>query len=437
MSADRMPRLLQCLVVIVATVYATMFFCGAGLTDLCIDRNSYIDSGHYMLTKGYMNTWRTPLYPLLIALMQQIAGTDGGLVIVILLQWAAWMLAMHLLWHSCRMLGLTAHYATAAVILMLAVPKIVFVNNIIFTESFAISGTIAFVYLTLRIIADPSAKTIALYFLLLAVMIFTKPVFIALLPISAVFWLARRPHLARLRFICSLSALAAVSLAVVCYMGLMKKHCGFFSMTFATLVNDYHTLRMRGLILPQDNTDPRSKALISGYCAADSGIYMPDKQEYYSETNHFSEKQLAEIVGNAKRNHMPEYLMAQALKFADTLDYSLLWLNYATWRPGNTVDDMHAEDIYLPIWAVLLIFAAYMVIGIRRWRRRRTFPAGMFVVAAAWGTFWFTCVWGSHDNWGRLMLAVCPCMVIMALTLLSALATRYSRIRSARAGRCS
>lgn len=424
-----MPLWLWGIVIAVAIYYIWEVFAGSGVR-YGGDTYNYLKAMRF-LSQGHTDMLRPPVYPAVMLICRTLFGQFGGDEAVVVLQWCVWLAAMRLLWSLCAMMRINYWLSAGVILCQCAVREVVMINSTILTESLAMSGVIAVMYLSARIVCDYRPWQTWLLWAMVFIMIFLKPVFLILIPVVAVFFIARRPYLPRRAMAVSLAALIMIMSSAGVYVCLMHRSYGLWSMTAAAYFNDYHDLRMHGLIIPDELEEPW-RSIFEPYYAADKGTDKPDADNvwYFSEGFELSSFGLAYTVDREKSLHRSEYLTIKLRKFVTTLPYSVFWLRYDT---GNNEyqPDNYTHDPYFPYWGALLIFFVYMAGGVRRWWLMRKFPALLYMPAAIWAAVYFASIWGSHAEWSRLILPALPCMFVMAAAVLTALMRRYLKASGA------
>lgn len=152
------------------------------------------DSGSYYraafrLTQLRIDEFRPPVYPLLILATEKIADTAVSRFLITMFQWLLFGAAVLSFRRCAAMLGGRRRPVFWATVLFALVPGMWRWNYLILTESISISLSVflitAWVSATLR----PAAWKLMAVSLLIVVLFLTRPVFLALVPVYAL-WLA-------------------------------------------------------------------------------------------------------------------------------------------------------------------------------------------------------------------------------------------------------
>lgn len=411
-------------VVIFAVAFWLYTMHAFGISD-ADDKPTYLEAAEF-LGAGHTHPSRTPVYPAFILLSTSIFGSYTGLVVLTGLQWTVWIMAMRWLWSVCVMTGLRRVASTAVIAGMMAVYDVALFNSIILPESFCVSGVILLMYVALKYVRHASAGLALTLSSLTIAMIFLKPVFVILIPIVAVLFVARGRYSGRRAMWLGITGMLAATALVFVYMGLMWRSYGFFTMTEANLWNDYHMLRRHQFIKPEDLNEGQ-RALFEPWYEKDPGRDLPDKAEYYNECGTFNTFDLTEITKRQKAAHSDEIPGIIMYRFVYSLDYSLFWMRYMSYDWHK--DEPYRGDMYFPFWLALLIFAAYMYIGVRRWIMTRRFPAALYMPAAIWFAMYVTVMVGAMDDWGRLMAPSLPCLWLMTAVTSQYAAAAVAKMR--------
>lgn len=165
----------------------------AGLTSFArtTDSYGYIAVNSLDFLKATLHETRVPIYPTLIDIAQMIFTEQFYLSAIVSFQIAISFIAL-LYFYKALCYILKNKYFIYAITAMYGLsPAIIGWDKVILTESLALSGSVFFIYLMLKYLNTPSAKTIALSSILILVLILFRPTFLILLPMFIVFLIAK------------------------------------------------------------------------------------------------------------------------------------------------------------------------------------------------------------------------------------------------------
>lgn len=161
----------------------------AGLTSFSATTDSYTMLGvnGFDFFKGKLHETRVPIYPLVIDTMQIIFTEKLCFQIIVLLQILISFIALFYFYKALNYILKNKYFVYGITFMYGISPAIIGWDNVILTESLALSGSVFFIYLMLKYLNAPSVKTIAQSSVLILALIFLRPTFLILLPIFSVF----------------------------------------------------------------------------------------------------------------------------------------------------------------------------------------------------------------------------------------------------------
>ena len=153
------------------------------------DSIGYIWNDFLKIFQGELSG-RTPFYPFIIKLSQKIFQTDY-LRFVCIIQNIMWFIAIIYLYKLLSLLIKNKKLVMFFTILYALCPAIIDWNNVILTESIALSGTIIVIYYIVKYLKEPKVTTGAVAIILSFILTFHRPTAIIYVLILEIFWIMR------------------------------------------------------------------------------------------------------------------------------------------------------------------------------------------------------------------------------------------------------
>lgn len=175
----------------VSFVFRLCYYLMRSTTTYLPDTASYFNYPVNIL-KGQTDLWRTPGYPYFIKLIRwfdsNLIHTYRNIVIAqCLLSFLSIILFFKI---AQKIIGNKKLVLIVALFYGICIPVFDF-DKVIFSESFAISITIFFIYLLVRYLQSPSILNAFVVTFFIFIMIMTRPAFIVLIPVIIFFWCLR------------------------------------------------------------------------------------------------------------------------------------------------------------------------------------------------------------------------------------------------------
>lgn len=363
------------------------------------------DTTHYLeasdaLMRGEPHIYRTPVYPLVIALVNVAVGRAACPAGVITLQWIVFLFSItyfrktlsHIIDSRRYLFWVTAIYAIF--------PLFNIFNMSLLTEGLTGSFVIFFIYsLTSRLPGKPGWKNVLWSGMWLFLLIYLRPVMLCLLPVYAIFWIivVCRWRMAAISCFCT----ALIVMLICCgsllgYKHLMHEKFGINSITGVSVTNNWFMLREQDAIGPEHSDDPVVKQYldsINGTSPWTGHALHWNEMTYLCRTLKLTIPEQEEIVDKA---------MASADNFYLRAAYLHLWqTNCTPFLPGYSYPaPMRYFYMALPFstscYVVFLICAAILLL----WSVRRIAPWVFFLTSAAISGAAILGAMGG--DWGRL-----------------------------------
>lgn len=395
---------------------------------------------------SYFNAWdtlktlhpdqlRPPLYAIFAGVLREIFGEKGALTVIALLQWTAYVLSLRLVWRINFLLGVRRVFNVLAIFMFMVFPGMWILNNVSVPEPFCGCGLLLLLWLSDRYMQTSRLRYLLWSGALIIALIFMKVMYIFLLPVMLLFWgyawCKFRKNLGW-----SVGIIASAILLVLAYSLTIKRVCTTQGLTLATAWNRYVSLRMEGLIIPDEIPDKSIRERFLPFYEEDPGRWSPGENIYWHETWSFNWGELNYICDNAVSHHPRQGAMMPLSYLWRTLPFSqfryvepghdpahnpaLEWDGLTPIEEGGYIFPLH-RYLWFPIWTGWLITGLFTLLWIRRWIKQRRFPSLPYLIAATATTGFLSIIIAAPDDWGRLMTSLdflLPLMLASTLTLL-------------------
>lgn len=222
------------------------------------DTPSYINAWK-SISSGHIDLIRTPVYPCLIGLCKAIAGGNGMLLMVFVIQNIVACIAS---WYFYKLALRVLHSDTVAFIsalILICLPLFTLFRSYILTESLSISGLVFLVYCAIRLYDGGSKANIIGVAFWLFFLIFMRPSFLYLLPVLLVAFvlMAIKKRGLRLNAVLGIVVVALVSASTLAYMSAFKRSYGVFTCTRVGIINDLCMMNFDGSLDPDKSPSPQ------------------------------------------------------------------------------------------------------------------------------------------------------------------------------------
>lgn len=413
-------------------ILSGLFFlgCQALMFGGCSDSgDSYTYFGAWENLKYFHpNQWRPPVYTIILGVATEIFDRQTALLFILILQWAVYLWAVTLLWDINRMLNISRKVNCVAIIAMM-LPGFWVMNNIAVAESLCTSGVIYLVWLCGRLIESGKKRYLYLGLFLIATLIFTKPVFIILIPVMGIVYgiICHNNH-HNLKVV--MASILATVLLIVVYGFSIKKFYNVFGLTRAATDNMYYCLREDGLIIPDEIDDPSLREQFRPMYEKDPGRHSPGLNLYRPELYIFSWPEKKQLADRALKLHPWEALGGTFERFGDAAMFSQFLypepgeLPYTYWyglSPEKKSGIFYPFQLwlYFPIYVGWVIWLCFTILWCYKWHRQKVLPVLPCLISMLFFTGSVISIAGAQDSWGRLLSYFNPMLVIMAASVVT------------------
>jgi len=411
------------------------------------DTPSYMQAWE-RLRHGQIDAWRTPLYPLVLGLMQSLLGEvqivdvldwshcsylgpidrvfTGVMVLQMLLALAVTPPFYGLLKRLTRSRWLSA--IGAAVVLL--PPMVMGMHNAILTESLSLSLTIVLLDALDRLYRHRSWLWAVVACLMTLALVALRPAFIFLVPVVLVLgaWLlCRQPW--RKCGVTLLVGAVAIGIGLLAYCRDVERQQGVFTPSIISVINQVNDAQLRGQVDTTAITDPALLASLR------QGI--TDAAD------------LSVLHGAAALQSMTAQDTGLSYRLTTLWKHLVFAVTYPLTPPTFQYPQLPKRISYATMkligWQVrleLIVLALALVWLVRAWRRGdKALLWTLTVLAGYLGCNDLVALMGAQEGYGRLMLASYPAWVALVGMMAVAARRRYridfSQLSSSRACRIS
>lgn len=251
------------------------------------DSPSYIQAWDTLLS-GKIDEWRTPTYPIFLGIIQSITGKQYLHFTAMCIQHLLFLLSIRYFHQIVKQICQGDKVSFWITILYALHPGIASWNNLILTESLAVIFSVFLVYSALKVWKEASLKACFYFTLWLLLLIFLRPAFVYMLPVSLVAWIMagfKRKEIRSVSFICIVGVIT-VSCCQLLYMKAFETKYGVFTPSGISTVNQYYIARQNGILNPNLIQDSLLRNYIENSITQNGVCYDNQHEGLWYETNH-------------------------------------------------------------------------------------------------------------------------------------------------------
>lgn len=378
------------------------------------------------LCSGRLDSFRTPLYPLFVGSLRMVFGATVGRICAVLIQIAVFLLSIKWFRKLAEALSgnLTVAFWLTAIYALYPGPLTL--NSCLLTESFALSGMTALLWLTYKAYARADAKAALGASGVLILLIFLRPAFIFLPFVFGFFWLiVLWGKQTRREALISIVGAAISIVALGLYSLEIKRLYNVMAPSTVSSCNNYFTIRGANLVTSSPTTNPQLNASIDSILAVRPmpGTVDETWTEIQSLRRAASATDVADFV-SATMTSAPKECMSFILteRLAQALKDDAAYGGYVL-PPVRALTKLFAPNIGAAM-ALLLIFC---VITLRRNVSSRKFQFMDWLMASLALAMISTSIIGAQDEWQRLILPAYPILLLILGSVFLSAAKKISK----------
>lgn len=384
------------------------------------DTPGYISAWENAFSKSQLDIARTPVFPLFIGIAETFFGKWHLLTIVAIMQYAIAIFSIKYFFRLANMLlksNLSAFCLTCFYYLL---PSFSTWSNFVQTESLALSGSVFFCYFIVSFCIRGGYRLLLSTFFWLLFLIFLRPSFVYILPITFVIGLLLlRKKTLRDRSLALMIISVVSSLCLVAYMFQFKSRYGVFSSSMIGLVNEYNIGRQHGLLDPQKASNPRLRAYVIRCYEKDGKILSSKNLEQIRLKNaeadyafsHFSLPDLKELVSGSYEENKSIWIQntfKRILPFAEEPFFK----SYIEFGTVHNIFGIMVPQGY--VYIILLAYTIFIIYA--SFKKSRLLMFELFLLMLA-GSNLIVIIVGSEDDFSRLYFPS-KFIILMMLTQL-------------------
>ncbi|MDR1373243.1 MAG: hypothetical protein LBJ17_09065 [Dysgonamonadaceae bacterium] len=317
------------------------------------DTATYYQASDLLLNRGQLDAFRTPLYPLFLAITVYP-------VLAYILQTLIFLFSVRFMYGTMKMLTSSRRAVILFSLIYVLHPTFLFYNCQLICESLSISLSAIYIYYTVIYLKKGKTSHCLLIHLTVLLLIFLKPIFIFLLVISfGIFIYNACCRKLTFRHLSAFIIAFAIQLSIIGgYMSAIHSRYGVFAISNVTDINLYWIMDEHGLI--DDSTFPDDMIKnISGSL---------DRLKYIN--NNYGWKELKAIVNENMKLHWKDYLYGYKLTATRFLHFSWPFTNIS----GKNFLKFIAGSIGLSFYQLFVFIGFYLCLTLWSWIKHRKIP---------------------------------------------------------------
>ena len=386
------------------------------LCILCFGPVEYNDTPSYLSawdnwSKGELDTFRTPLYPMFLGVLKSVAGKAWGWVAIVI-QYAFFLLSVKYFHKIAKML-LKDRAALIVTAFYAIYPTFNSWGNLLLTDSLGLSLSVFFSYACLKVIMDGSIRQTFIATLMLLLLLALRPSSVSLLiPAALSFFLLLFSKEKRKAGLIGLAGIAVCSVCLLFYSEKVEEKTGVFTPSTVSVANDLTIARMYGYLLPEAVEDAHlSEVLRENY--EKYGQELEEGPVFYGAIGNlmdeFTFTEMKKAVDNSIRQKPILWLKALVKRFY------LASLTPATRSYASDLFRVHPLFPFNIGMVILLLMIYSIIIVIQLFRRR--FPVAAIFLATTCLCVIGVSIVGAQHEYSRLILPAIPAILIIVAQL--------------------
>jgi hypothetical protein len=356
------------------------------------DQFSY-ENAAKLLMHGELDSFRTPCYPMIMALCQKLSSSgENGLLLIV--QIIILSLSVVSLYCVLKHLGVAQNIAVIVSAVYALCPAFINVRVEISTETFAISFSVFLVSYFERWLRCGRLSDLVRFSFCVTFLLFLRPSFLYMLvalTVIAVIFLFRKKYLKGVQLV---SIVAVSSCLMFGYCKIVESKCGVFTPSTVSIINDYFNVTKIGKFAPENISDPLIR-----YRMLDS-----DKEEKWDDVFDGSSMYgipLKEMFDELQRVHKQDRMMYVKF-FVVNLRASMYNQYDAYYRKFNI--NFGLVYFFLIVYGCVIVYEMI--------KDKNTSMVLVFLWLMCVGNIVVNLV-GSYSSWTRLFLPSVPLLLIM------------------------
>jgi hypothetical protein len=382
------------LIAVAASIFS-FFFCPR--LDF-YDIHTYMRAKEMLLEQGVLDAFRTPVYPIFLA----ITGNTATAHIV---QTLIFLLSIRYIYKTLKLLSSSRKLIVAFSLVYVIHPTLQFYNFQILAESLAISFTSIYLYFVISYLKTARAGYCWAFHFIMLLLVFLKPVFIFLSVISLGILAyniihKKQPFKSISVFIISLAVQASV---IFCYMSAIHSRYGVYGLSNVTDINFFWIMDMKGIIDKTTFPDNRMDAVHNNI---DRCGFM---------INEYGWPETHRIVWKNLRMNYREYLFGESINGERAYRSAWSFTNIS----GKNAWKVVANSLGLTFYQLFWFFGLYIFLIARYWIKTKKIPVISLILLGIPLINCFVIYINCIDDYSRFFVPSLTAMLYLFMQVLS------------------
>lgn len=385
------------------------------------DSQSYI-SAWETFRHGSIDMWRTPVYPFFLGFLNMIFGDVYYLLIAVIIQHVVFLISIRYFYLLLKIVIKNKIISLFVTAIYALYPCVQTYNCFVQTETFAVVGTIFFLYSSFMLckyarLLYGIGSSFWLLFL-----VFLRPSSIYLIPIMLVFWLwiiIKEKKYATLSLWLGFGGSVIVGIALSFYVYSFKNNYGLLSPCGIGVINKYCIARQACIIEPMVSCDVYRERNFKG-CVFDHDVVGTIPDVFYEAEcaiTEFGLKDFSDYVSAAINQNIYSYIKRIVVNVQRSSADRLFGLGF----PEGKLLEVITVNLNF-FYVLFLLYIIYLLRCIKE-RKIVRFSILLCIIGLS---HMFVIFVGSPNNYDRLALQVFPVFLIMVGQLLQLIKVSWS-----------
>lgn len=388
-----------------------------------VDTATY-QSAYSEVIKGNVDSFRPPVYPLFIGVMDGVFGKTAGSYLIVFIQQLLFILsAGYFLKMMKSILPERKNLPFLTSLFYILYPGISSWTHSIMSEPMAIIFTVFTVYWIVDIcLKKATVHNISMLTVFLILALFTRPSFLFLIPLVTILCVILA---FKKRIKDALKTLPAIVIPIVLllfYCGAMQERYGVFSPSEIGTINQFWALRQGHVIQPVDiKTDGLRAELEASYAAEKLDRYPYTVNQHticdwsFDMNREYGTKALDDAVKNAISRSPADFIKDVVIRFTNSSHSPVS--EWAVNLPMQITPVQQAFDIHFGLlYWILIAYAIMMLVYIKRKMELPLVSVILFLMVIGGLS---TILMGAPRSFGRLFVPLLPVAAMLTAQLLS------------------
>jgi hypothetical protein len=345
-------RQLKIIYIVAVSISSVMYFLCPRIDFL--DTETYLQAKDMLLQNGEFDHFRTPLYPLFLAITHYP-------FIALVAQNIIFLFSVRFLYKTLKMITDSLRLVFIFSLIYVIHPTFIFYNYQLLSESLSISLSAIYIYFLISYLKNGKTSHCWIFHFIMLLLIFIKPVFVFLLGISFglliyLFLFKRISFRPLILFV--IAFLVQVSI-VGGYMSIMDKKYGVFSISSVSDANFYWMLEEAGLL--DFSTLPDEEAKKPDY-------YSVDRLRYIA--GEYGWKEVHSIVRKNLQKSYKTFLFGKSTSQIRAINFTTAF----THTSGKSFWKILSMSLGFTFYQLFVLFGLYFFLILKTWIKSRKIP---------------------------------------------------------------